>query len=461
MTTRSTTLVESDQLAQAAVTVIRNEDLVPKGGKRWPFARVSKAQRDYEKAVQEITDRRREAREQAVEQKLKKARSEADATLERAKGEARAARDEKVAEAKKPYDEIETQARAERDAAIAAANRAYEQALSAANRIYQEEKDVIERKHDALVSEARSVHDAAYARLDESRQADVAQIAKDMKTIPLEGPMRVVEDKQTWSLEDRRRALIGIVDMAGREDFDVEYTDLCLRTVTGYVFNDRFLKPEAQHQRLMDAVLLEAFVELARRVPEKRPTIVKYMHDLVVQNPGHSSPTFIKSLTELYVIASADVETLYDKDVNANEQVFETMRAHIADTLKVTPRRSQVPAAPQPGREPSLVGVGVGVGLGGEERKPPLAAASREDDITSDVDVGDLVPIESHDVHDVHDAPDAHESAPTAADSPDSPDAPEGAEPDPAQAGSQTTAPPRLPPARRRRRVPVSEDSNA
>ncbi|MEY4583462.1 MAG: hypothetical protein RL701_8165, partial [Pseudomonadota bacterium] len=71
MNTRSTTWVESDQLAQAAVNVLRNEELVPKN-KRWPFSRVSKAYRDYDKAVQEITVRRREARERAVELTLRK-----------------------------------------------------------------------------------------------------------------------------------------------------------------------------------------------------------------------------------------------------------------------------------------------------------------------------------------------------------------------------------------------------
>ena len=55
MTTRSTTLVESDQLAQAAATVLQTEDFIPRG-KRWPFSRLSKAHRDYEKAVSEAAD---------------------------------------------------------------------------------------------------------------------------------------------------------------------------------------------------------------------------------------------------------------------------------------------------------------------------------------------------------------------------------------------------------------------
>ncbi|MEY4583211.1 MAG: hypothetical protein RL701_7914, partial [Pseudomonadota bacterium] len=273
---------------------------------------------------------------------LRKERAEADSVFERAETTAQAVYDETLAEARKPYDKTEIKARSERDAAIAAANLAYQQATEKANRIYQGEAAAIDQKRGAAIGEAKNIREAAYAALEEKRKAEIARIAKDLKTIPLEGPMRVIEDKQVWPPDERKKALIGLIDMSGREDFDAEYADLCLRNVVGYIFQDRYLKPDAQHHRLMEAVVLEALVDLAARTPSKRPTIVKHMHDIVVQNPGHSSVTFIKNLTELYVTASGDTRTIYNEDLVENEIIFDNMRAHIADTLKLTPRRSLV-----------------------------------------------------------------------------------------------------------------------
>lgn len=393
MSTRPTTLVESDQLAQAAVTVIKNDDFVPKG-KRWPFTRLSKAHRDYERTVQEITARRQEAREAALEKKLKKERAEADTIFERARGEAQGIYDAKISEARKPYDQAEGIARAERDAAIAAANLAYQQTMDQVNRVYKEETVEIDQTHQDVISAAKTVHDEAYELLEARRAADLAQIVKDLKTIPLEGPMRVVEDKLAWSPEERKKALIGIVDMVSRDDFDGEYADLCLRNVAGYVFQDRYLKPDAQHHRLMDANLLEALVDLARRCPEKCPTIVRHMHDIVLNNPGHSSPMLIKSLTELYVTVSTDVETLYDADPLENEKIFETLRAHIADTLKLTPRRNQVSPATTTTRPRDSSASSDG----DDDHETPLmirpSDSRRSADITADVDAGELLAAE-------------------------------------------------------------------
>ena len=385
MTTRPTTLVESDQLAQAAANVIRHEDFVPKG-KRWPFSRVSKAQRDYERAVTDIAARRRQVRQEALEQKIKKERAAADAIFNEARERAQAIHREKVAEAKRPFDETEAQARAQRDAANAAANLAYQQAVESANRVYVQEAAVFDRERDAVVAEAKALHDGAYSALEAQRQADLAQISKDLSTIALEGPMRIVEDKDAWSPEERKKALIALVDMAGREDFDAAFADLCLRNVAGYVYQDRYLKPEHQQHRLMEVGLLEALVELARRTPDRRPTIVSYLYDIVQNNPGHTSPSFIKALTELYVIASTDPDSVYHPDAHQNDHIFEQMRTHIADTLKLTPRRSQVP--------PPANGSGARARSGTVEdtgilRRPDAA------DITADVDVGELLPLEA------------------------------------------------------------------
>lgn len=393
MTTRPTTLVESDQLALAAASVLRNEDFVPRG-KRWPFSRTSKAHRDYDKAVQEITARRQEARESAVERKTRKAKADADTLFERAKTSAQAAHGEKIAVAKKPYDEVETQARSERDAAIAAANLAYQQKMEQANRVYQEEAATLDQERDGVIAGARSIHDEAYAAVEAARQVDMAQIAKDLKTIALEGPMRIVEDREAWSPDERKKALTGIVDMAGDEAIDAEYADLCLRNVAGYVFQDRYLKPDAQHHRLMDATLLEALVDLAQRSPVRRPAVVKYMHEIVAQNTGHSSPAFIKSLTELYVIASSDTLTSYAENPVENETIFETMRAHIADTLKLTPRRSQVP----PAAASSGAARDAASAASDDDSKTPVMARPLEADITENVSIGDLLPIEADDV---------------------------------------------------------------
>ena len=388
MTTRPTTLVESDQLAQAAANVIRNEDFVPKG-KRWPFSRVSKAQRDYERAVADISARRRQVRQEALEQKVKKERAAADALFAEAKAKADAIHREQIAEAKRPFDETEAVARAQRDAAVAAANLAYQQAVDSANRVYVQEAAVFDQKRDAVVAEAKGVHDEAYAALEAQRQLDLAQIAKDLSTIALEGLMRIVEDKEAWTPDERKKSLIALLDMAGREDSDAAFAELCLRNVAGYVYQDRFLRPEHQQHRLMDVGLLEGLVELARRTPDKRPTIVRYLYEIVQHNPGHSSPAFIKALTELYVIASADVDSVYHPDAQENEHIFEQMRAHIADTLKVTPRRSQVPPAPVNGTH--VRGQGQ---PDPDDHETPVLVRRDANDITADVDVGELLPLE-------------------------------------------------------------------
>jgi hypothetical protein len=431
MTTRPTTLVESDQLALAAASVLRNEDFVPRG-KRWPFSRTSKAHRDYDKAVQEIAARRREARESAVERKTKKAKAEADALFERAKSSAQAAHGEKIAVAKKPYDEVETQARSERDAAIAAANLAYQQKMEQANRTYQDAAAALDQERDQVIAGARTVHDEAYAAVEAARQVDLAQIAKDLKTIALEGPMRIVEDREAWSPDERKKALTGIVAMAGDEAIDTEYVDLCLRNVAGYVFQDRYLKPEAQQHRLMDASLLEALVDLAQRSPARRPPVVKYMHEIVAQNPGHSSPTFIKSLTELYVVASSDTLTTYAHDPNENETIFDTMRAHIADTLKLTPRRSQVP----PPAANSGAAREVAPAAPEDDSKTPVMARSLDADITANVSVGDLLPVEADDVQQT----DSAAKAATSSNPPPAPNASVG-RPPPLRRGARTRTP--------------------
>jgi hypothetical protein len=375
---RPTTLVESDQLAQATVAILRSEDFVPKN-KRWLLPRVSKPQKDYEKAVLEIAVRRRTARERAIEAQFKQQRAEVDTTFEQAKTRALREYDEKIAEAKKPFDEAEAAARSERDAAIAAATLAYHQKIDSANHLYKQKSAILDDKREALVGTAKNAQAEAYAAIEAKRKAALAQLAHDLRTIVLEGPMRVVEDRHAWTVDERRKALIGLVDMAGREDFDAEFVDVCLRNVAGYVSQDRFLPADGQHQRLMDASVLEALVDLARRTPERRPMIVHYIHDIVAHNPGHSSPAFIKSLSELYVMASGDTESVYAKDPAANDAIFDRMREQIADALKLTPRRSQVP--PRTGD--------VGPNTHADDTTP-----ASDTEITAEVDVRELVPLE-------------------------------------------------------------------
>ena len=426
MTGRPTTMVESDQLASAAVDILKTEDFVPKG-KRWPFSRHSKAHRDYDKAVQDITVRRRTSRERALEEKLKSERGEVDGEFERAKASAEAEHHEKIVEVKKPFDEVEARARRERDAAITAANLAYQESLEDANRIYQQEASTLDQKRDAAVLEAKTARDAAYVVIDSKRQSEWNRIAKELKTIPLEGPMRVVEDRQAWSVLERKKALMGLVDMAGREDFDGELTDLCLRNVAGYVFQDRFLTPDAQQHRLMDSTLLEGIVELARRTPDKRPIIVRYMNQIVTQNFGHSSPAFIRLLTELYVVASSDTETVYAQDAVENEKIVETMREQIADTLKLTPRRSQVP--------PSAAGaVANGERVAANPNEADTAkvniAPAADVEITAEVDVQELVAVDQSEVPETQ----------------------------PRDANAQSTSrPPPIPTQRKGKKAPVSE----
>jgi hypothetical protein len=389
MTSRPTTLVESDQLAQAAVNILKTEDFVPKNS-RWLFSKSSKAHKDYEKAVQDIAWRRRTARERAIDEKLKKERAEADAAFERTKIGAETEHNDKTAEARKPYDETESKARSERDAAIAAANLAYQQAIAAANRAFARESSVLDQKRDALIGEAKVARAELLAAIEAKRNAELLQLAEDLKTISLEGPMRVVEDREAWSLEDRKKALVGVVDMAGRTDVDAEYVDLCLRNVAGYVFQDRFLKPEAQHHRLMGTYVLEAMVDLARRAPDKRPTTIKYLHEIVVHNPGYTSAVFIRNLSELYVTASSDTETSYTQDPIENERIFDTMREQIADALKLTPRRSQVP----PTAAENTLGLSPASNAGAVPQSS-VPAPPIDPEITADLDARDLLPLEA------------------------------------------------------------------
>ncbi|HTU59327.1 MAG TPA: hypothetical protein VMF89_12850, partial [Polyangiales bacterium] len=341
MTTRSTTLVESDQLAQAAANVLQTEDFIPRG-KRWPFSRVSKAHRDYEKAVQDITARRRKAREDALSKRTNKERAEVDSVFQTAEQSARGKHDEDLSQAKQPYEAVESKARAERDAAIAAANRAYQLLVEEADRVYQQEASALSARRDEAITAARNIRDEAYASVEERHRADMVQIDKELKTVALEGLMRIVEDREVWSPEDRKKALVGMIGMAGREDVDAEYATLSLQNVAGYIFQDRYLPEGAHHHKLMDVSVLEGFVELAQRCPEKRPTIVKHLHDIVQHNPGHSSTAFIKNLTALYVVTSTDPDTVYSNDPVENETHYAEMLSHIADTLKLTPRRNQV-----------------------------------------------------------------------------------------------------------------------
>jgi hypothetical protein len=118
------------------------------------------------------------------------------------------------------------------------------------------------------------------------------------------------------------------------------------------------------------------------------------MHEIVAQNTGHSSPAFIKSLTELYVVASSDTLTSYAENPIENETIFETMRAHIADTLKLTPRRSQVPPAAASGgaaREAAPAAAD-------DDSKTPVMARPLDADITANVSIGDLLPIDADEV---------------------------------------------------------------
>jgi hypothetical protein len=207
----------------------------------------------------------------------------------------------------------------------------------------------------------------------------------------LEGLMRIVEDREVWSPEDRKRALVGMIGMAGRDDVDSHYATLSLQNVAGYIFQDRYLPEGTHHHKLMDVNVLEAFVELAQRCPEKRPTIVKHLHDIVAHNPGHSSTTFIKNLTQLYVAASTDPDTVYAADPLENEQHFEEMLSHIADTLKLTPRRNQVHRGIGGAlREPTQI-----VSEHDDDRNTPLFKQPSIADITADVNIDELVHAEA------------------------------------------------------------------
>ncbi len=378
--------VESDQLAKAAANILRNDDFVPKG-KRWPFARSSRAHREYEQAVQQIAARRQAARAKEVEEKAKLAKTEADSALERVVEGAQAAHAEKTAEAKRPYDEVEAQARAARDAAVADAALAYQRAVEAARSTYEQAAASIDQGRDAAIERAKVLHRGAYAAAEAECQADLTKVTRELKNIPLEGLMRIVEDRQAWPLEARRKALNGLIDLAGVDDLALEQAGLCLRVVAGYVFQDRHLPAEAHPQKLMAASLLEALVAVALRNRQRRPLVVHHVHEIVTQNPGHSSPALIKSLTHLYVDASADTQTHYSEDAVENETIVETMRAQIADTLKLTPRRSLVPPAPAASSGPAAAAASDLT-----DEQGASSAAVRE--VTANVELGELIPVE-------------------------------------------------------------------
>ena len=79
--------VEGEQLAQAAANILKTEEFVPRN-KRWGFSRSSKAHKDYERIVQDVTVRRRSARVRAFDERLKQERAAAEAAFETAKASA-------------------------------------------------------------------------------------------------------------------------------------------------------------------------------------------------------------------------------------------------------------------------------------------------------------------------------------------------------------------------------------
>jgi hypothetical protein len=206
--------------------------------------------------------------------------------------------------------------------------------------------------------------------------------------------------------------------MAGQDEVDVECADLCLRSVTRYVFEDRYLPAEDGHQRLMDVGLLEALVDLARRTPQRRPLIVASLHTIVAQNPGFTSGAFIKTLTELYLAASTDAVTVYREDPAENDAVYDSMRERIAEVLKLTPRRSQVSTAPTSdaaAQEAETVDSEVERDAKHDAEAPAPEHPESDDpepeedleptrklfspdlEVTADIDLGDLLPEENAD----------------------------------------------------------------
>lgn len=337
VTTRPTSSVESEQLAQAAAEVLQNEAFPDQRPGR-SFSRPSKAQRDYDKVVREVVARRRWSREQALARHIEQEQAEAEATFLASERELQAKQEDELAQAAEPFDRMAAKARADCLAAIAAANKAYRQALADAEAGYRREAALVVQRHDAARARARSARDSARASIEARRQTELKQLETDLQTVSLEGLMRVCEDRAQQSPEIRRRALIALIEMAGKDDADARFVNVCLVNVAGYLFKEQYLPAREQHHRLMGPEVLETLARLAYRCQDRRPLIIRCLHDVVTQNPGHTSLEFIHSMTQLYMVVSTDSKTVYDRDPEQNAVRFDAMVAQISEILRLTPR---------------------------------------------------------------------------------------------------------------------------
>lgn len=354
MSIRPTTLMEGDQLANASVALLQQQE-----GERalrdphLPFSLPSKALREYQRAVRETIGRRRQAREVVLAEQAYQERCEIDAALREAELDADCAHAEELAEIAVPFGEMEAKARAERDAAIAAANRAYEQVVQEAARAYEREAAVVRQKRDLTLSQARALREEAIASIESRLQADKLQLEEELQLVPIEGLRHVIEDRANWSAHERGKALLALIELAGRADASVRFTSVCMEHLYSGILADCYLnaEPGAGGGKLMSAEVLEQLVALAHRSADKRPVIVKCLHDVVAQHPGVGSASFVESLAQLYVKVSTDTLSTYADDVRDNERILETMLTQIGETLKRTPRQGSraddaLPAAP-------------------------------------------------------------------------------------------------------------------
>jgi len=339
MPTRPTTLVEGDQLAQAAMALLKDEESVELDPSL-PFSVPSKAQREYDRAVREAIGRRRQAREVVLAERAFQERFEIDAALNDAQLDAEAAQADELAEISAPFKDVETQARAERDAAIAAAERAYQQIVDEAVKTYEREAAVVHDKHSGRIAQANALRDEAYASIDARLQSDRLHLDEELQLVSIEGLLFVTEDRTRWSPTERGKALLALIGLAARPDADLRFTEVCLEHLYSNILQECYGSGEATAGKLMSARLVEALASLAHRCVDKRAMVVKCLHDIVVQHPGVSSPGFIESLTKLYVKVSAQADADHQRGRREADDQRHTILAQISETLKRTTHAS-------------------------------------------------------------------------------------------------------------------------
>jgi len=376
---------ERVQLAEAAAALLQ-QDEPHTHSPHLPFAAPSRAQREYQRVVREALAKRRQVREATLAAAAYRARTQIDAAFDEARIETEAALAEALAESAAPFAAREATARAERDAAIAAAHRCYEQVVVEATRAYEREALAAKHDCDSALARQRTERDEAYEAVEKQRKLDALALEDELDLLRIEGLLHVIADRTSRTATERTKAVLALVELAGQADGGMRFTTACLDHVYSAMLEDCYLVASAQGgDSLSSGAVFECLTSLALRCRDKRPAIVKCLHDILAQHRGVRPSTLIGDLAQLYVHISSEAQPLEGHDAEAHAVQRETMLALLDATLQRTPRQQPqaeskrfTPASATTPRLPSL----------------PLPRDCSEDSF-SDISITELVDIDA------------------------------------------------------------------